>query len=228
MNHERPGLHHFTVRMSAQLLEAMTLAAVEAYCYGKRQKRKWQPVETLGYIWGYKKLEGDHTIFYLDRTSLSISSSRGIDSVLPNNEAALLKNEVVLRWSPHLTMLGDFHSHAYRTLTQVQKIVGFEFSGDDFASFRGDDLIWEQSDNSPVMLAITVCRLGRVRENFGGHLRNNIYRYAVGEFQFWINVAVGYLDENGKRQHTGNSHSKADLDIDYWHYNAARDRVQLP
>jgi hypothetical protein len=218
----------FSVRISPQLLESMTLAAVEAYCYGKRHKGKWNPVETLGYVWGFKKQEEERTVFYLDRTSLSISSSRDSGSVLPNQEAAILKNEVVMRWSPHLTMLGDFHSHAYRTLTQVQKIVGFEFSKDDFESFLGDDMMWKLSGNTPVMLAITVCRLGRVGESIGDRLRNNIYRYAVGEFQFWINVAVGYVDENGFRHHTGNSHSHADLDIDYWHYNAARDRVQQP
>jgi hypothetical protein len=214
--------------MSPNLLESMTLAAVEAYCYGKRTKRKWNPVETLGYVWGFKKEEDERTIFYLDRTSLSISSSRERYGVLPNEEAARLKNQVVMRWSPHLTMLGDFHSHPYQTLSQVQKTTGFEFTAEDFKSLLTDDMMWDFSGNTPVMLAITVCRLGRVRENIGGHLRGNVYRYAVGEFQFWINVAVGYVGEDGKRHHTGNSHSRVELDIDAWHYNAARDRVQHP
>jgi hypothetical protein len=77
------------------------------------------------------------------------------------------------------------------------------------------------------MLAITICRLGRVRENFGERIRSNVHRYKVGQFQFWINVAVGYVDAEGKRCHTGNSHSKAVLDLDQWLYNPASDRVPV-
>jgi hypothetical protein len=130
-----------------------------------------------------------------------------------------------MRWSPHLTLLGDFHSHPYRTLSEVNSVNGFEFSDRDFHAFLDDDLLWKQSNNNPVMLAITICRLGRVRENFGERIRSNVHRYKVGQFQFWINVAVGYLDQDGKRCHTGNSHSKAALDLDQWFYNPASDRV---
>lgn len=215
----------FRVRVSSHFLEAVTLAAIEAYCYGDKPGRRWRPVETLGYIWGFKKEDEDETVLFLDRMSISISSARGRNSVDPNPEAALLKNEVVLRWSPHLSLLGDFHSHPYRTLKDVTDINGFEFSDRDFESFIEDDLLWQESGNNPVMLAITICRLGRVRENFGQRIRSNVHRYKVGQFQFWINVAVGYLDEDGNRCHTGNSHSKAALDLDQWLYNPASDRV---
>jgi hypothetical protein len=215
----------FRVKVSSQFLEAVTLAAIEAYCYGDKPGRRWRPVETLGYIWGFKKTIGSETVLFLDRMSISISSTRGRDSVDPNPEAAVLKNEVVLRWSPHVALLGDFHSHPYRTLKDVNAINGFEFSARDFAAFVDDDFIWEQSGNNPVMVAITICRLGRVRENFGERIRSNVHRYKIGQFQFWINVAVGYLDEAGNRCHTGNSHSKAILDLDQWLYNPASDRV---
>ena len=29
-----------------------------------------------------------------------------------------------MRWSPHLTLMGDFHSHPYRNLTEVNNEVG--------------------------------------------------------------------------------------------------------
>ena len=215
----------FRVKISSQFLEAVTLAAIEAYCYGDKPGRRWRPVETLGYIWGFKKHDGNEVVFFLDRMSISISSTRGRDSVDPNPEAAILKNEVVLRWSPHLALLGDFHSHPYRTLKDVTAINGFEFSDRDFAAFLDDDLTWRESGNNPVMLAITICRLDRVRENFGERIRSNVHRFKVGQFQFWINVAVGYVDTQGNRCHTGNSHSKAALDLDQWIYNPASDRM---
>jgi hypothetical protein len=217
----------FRVKVSSQFLEAVTLAAIEAYCYGDKPGRRWRPVETLGYIWGFKKRDESETVLFLDRMSISISSTRGRDSVDPNPEAAVLKNEVVMRWSPHLALLGDFHSHPYRTLSDVNAINGFEFSDRDFAAFLSDDLTWRESADNPVMLAITICRLGRVRENFGERIRSNVHRFKVGQFQFWINVAVGYLDAEGKRCHTGNSHSKAVLDLDQWLYNPASARVPV-
>jgi hypothetical protein len=171
----------FRVKVSQQLLEAMTLAAIEAYCYGSVTGRKWRPVETLGYIWGFRRQVQDKTVFFLDRMSLSISSIRASTSVEPNPK--------------------------------------------DFQSFLGDDFIWNQSENCPVMLAITICRLNRVRERFGGQVRSNICSYAVGQFRFWLAVSVGFLDELGNRQCTGNKHSKAELELEYWLYNAASDRV---
>jgi hypothetical protein len=215
----------YHVRISAHLLEAMTLAAIEAYCYGEKPGRKWRPVETLGYTWGFRKAETDETFLFLDRMSLSISSLRARKSVEPNPEAQKLKNEVVTRWSPHLTMLGDWHTHPYRNLTELKDQNGFDFSPEDFGHFLSDDLIWEQSGSNPVMLVIAICRMDRVRENAGRRPRSNVCHYAVGQFGFWINVVVGFVDAAGRRHHTGNRNSKATLDIDLWPYNAARDRV---
>ena len=216
----------FSVRIASTLLEAMTLAAIEAYCYGEKPGRKWKPVETLGYTWGFKKADSAATVIYLDRMSLSISSTRAHKSVQPNPEAQRLKNEVMARWSPHLSMLGDFHTHPYRNLTELKDHRGFDFSPEDFAHFLADDFIWQQSGGNPVMLVIAICRMDRVRANAGRRLRSNICHYAVGEFGFWINAVAGFTNEAGARQHTGNRNSKTTLDIDLWPYNPARDRMQ--
>ena len=106
----------YKVRVSPELLETMTLAAIEAYCYGNLYKKKNTAVETLGYVWGYRKQQNGTTVFYLDRTSVSISAERQYHSVTPNLDAAKLKNEGMMRGSAHLTLLGDFHIHHERNL----------------------------------------------------------------------------------------------------------------
>ncbi len=75
------------------------------------------------------------------------------------------------------------------------------------------------------MLAMTVCRMKRVREHYGEQVRDNVCSYAVGEFRFWLNASVGYLDDKGKRAHTGNKHSKVFLDLNSRFFNLAGDRV---
>jgi hypothetical protein len=218
----------YKVRVSPELLETMTLAAIEAYCYGNLRKLKNTAVETLGYVWGYRKQENGTTIFYLDRTSVSISAERQYHSVTPNLDAAKLKNEVMMRWSPHLTMLGDFHSHPYRNLKEVNAESGYNFSPEDLNELKTNDFIWEQSGNNPVILVIAVCRLGRVRDSVQDNFRNNTARYAVGEFQFWLNGAVGYLDAEGRRLVTGNTSPEVQLSVEGWYFNKAGGRVRVP
>jgi hypothetical protein len=216
----------YKVRVSPELVETMTLAAIEAYCYGNLRKLKNTAVETLGYVWGYRKQQNGTTVFYLDRTSVSISAERQYHSVTPNLDAAKLKNEVMMRWSPHLTLLGDFHSHPYRNLKEVNAESGYNFSPEDLKELRTNDFIWEQSGNNPVILVITVCRLGRVRDSVQDNFRNNTARYAVGDFQFWLNCAVGYVDEAGKRCVTGNTSPDVQVSVEGWYFNKAGGRVQ--
>jgi hypothetical protein len=216
----------YKVRVSPTLLETMTLAAIEAYCYGNRRKQKNAAVETLGYVWGYRKRENGTSIFYLDRTSVSISAERQYHSVTPNLDAAKLKNEVMMRWSPHLTLMGDFHSHPYRNLKEVTNESGYNFSPEDFRELKLNDFIWQQSGDSPVILVIAVCRLGRVRDSVQDNFRNNTARFAVGDFQFWLNASVGYLDEDGERCMTGNTSSEVHLSVEGWYYNEAGGRVR--
>jgi hypothetical protein len=216
----------FKVHISPELLESMTLAAIEAYCYGKIRGKRGFAVETLGYLWGYRKQENGTTIFYLDRTSVSISAERQYHSVTPNQNAARLKNEVMMRWSPHLTMLGDFHSHPYRNLKEVWTEAGYNFSPADFNELKVNDFIWEQSGNNPIILVIAVCKLGRVRDSVQDNFRNNTARYAVGDFQFWLNAAVGHVNVQGKRQITGNTSPDVHVMLDGWYYNQAGGRVK--
>ena len=216
----------YKVRVSPELLETMTLAAIEAYCYGNLRKQKNTAVETLGYVWGYRKQQNGTTVFYLDRTSVSISAERQYHSVTPNLDAAKLKNEVMMRWSPHLTLLGDFHSHPYRNLKEVTSEAGYNFSPEDLKELKSNDFIWEQSGNNPVILVITVCRLGRVRDSVQDNFRNNTARYAVGDFQFWLNSAVGHLDEAGKRTVTGNASPDVQISVEGWYFNKAGGRVR--
>lgn len=216
----------FRIKISDNLLESMTLAAIEAYCLGDGRSKELTKLETLGYLWGFKKISEEETVFLLDRMSLSLSAKRDRNSVTPNHKAVEIKNSVVERWSPHLSLLGDFHTHPYENLQEVNSCKGFEFSEGDISFLLNDDFLWEKSDQTPINLAITICELGRVHSKWGGDwIRNNIWQYDIGEFRLWINANVGYLDDDGDRQHTGNKRSKTILDLNTRFFNEKGDRV---
>lgn len=221
----------FRVRLSEQLIESMTLAAVEAYCLGDGHAKSG--LETYAYVWGYKRELEEETIFYLDRMSLSLSAARAADSVTPSEDAARLKNEIIERWSPHLTLLGDFHTHPHKNLAEVLSARdgdgpkgGFHFSAADRESFHGDDFLWEVSGDTPVNIVMTICRMGKVKESYGAtSVKNHIWQYDVGEFRFWLTINIGYIDEDEERYLTVETGDEVYLELDSRFYNYAGDRV---
>ena len=213
----------YRVKISEALLDTMTLAALEAYILGDGRKKT--QIETFGYIWGTRVVRADVTHLHLQKGSVSLSAQRSTNSVQPNQEAVELKNAVISRWTPELMLLGDFHTHPYASITEVNEVNGFEFSRSDFNKFLTDGDLWEESDNIPIMLAMTVCEVQAVHEDmFGTIIRGNIFMFNIGQYRLWINVAVGYLDEDGNRQHTGNTHSPVFLDMTRF-FNQSGDRL---
>jgi hypothetical protein len=218
----------FEIRISDHFLETAVLAGVEAYHLGDGRRRRGAQsgLETIGNVWGVSlPLPEGGRLLHLERFTLTQAAQRTNGSVLPDPRARVLAIDVMKRWSPHLRMLGDLHTHPYSTLAEVREVGGFEFSPQDFAVFDNDDDRWETADGFPVMLALTVCRLQRVREGGLDWPRPNLWQFDVGQFRLWLNVCVGW-QEGGERCNTGNSHSSAHL-VPPMHYNNSQMRVQI-
>lgn len=195
----------YRVRIAPSLLESMTLATVEASNFRGPGASRRSGVETYGYIWGHKKsYPDDVTVFHLDKLSVSITAQRAALRVVPDQKVGLLKYKLLHRLAPHKTLLADFHSHPFATPRSTKLDVGFEFSPVDFADFLDQDLFWESSDNNPVMLVQTIVRLRRAGRRGSGWQRQNVFYFDIDDHRFWINAAVGFLDQRGIRRHTGN------------------------
>jgi hypothetical protein len=232
---------HYLVRVSPQLLEAMTLAAIEAYCYGDGAPHDdadgdaRHSKETLGHIWGFRRVEAERTTFFLDRMSLSISAQRGPDSVYDlDNRAARLKEQVVSVLSPELSLLGDFHTHPHprNNETVVRKEELFRFSPEDFRSFVADDLIWDSSQDNPVMLVITVCERLRDTADVLTYPYWNVATFPIKQFRFWISAVVGYVapgkgPTRRRRRHTLNKAAIVQLSIDNYIQTFQGERMEI-
>jgi hypothetical protein len=86
-------MHQYRIRLTPSLVESMTLATMEAYCFrGPRAHRK-AGVETYGYVWGNRKCYCNGlTIIHLTKLSVSLTAKRAYHSVHPNRNAGILKN----------------------------------------------------------------------------------------------------------------------------------------
>lgn len=216
------------VSIEDQALQAMVMAGLESYVIGNggRPARNDRiPVENFGHLWGYhyQNRKGEQT-YRVETFDVSISAIRKHDSVEPNGKAALLKSDFMQKWAPHLSLIGDFHTHPYASVQQVKSVSGYDYSQADCSALLHDDLLWEQSGDRPLMLVMTICELQRVHLTTGRWERDNIYTFDVGQYRLWLNAAVGYL-ENGKRCITANKKSRVLLDIG-GRYNDAERRLQ--
>ena len=216
----------FLIKISDGLLETMTLAAIEAYCLGDGRKKADQ-LEAHGLIWGYVKDTEDQKVFYLDRGSVSISAQMHNEWVKPKPEEIELKDFIVTRWAPQLTLLGTFHTHPYADLDDVASSKGYEFSEGDYDYMRDGGTIWERAGGSVVHLAMAMCKLKSVHSKTEGKwIRNNVWQYDVGNYRFWINACVGYTDED-EQILTANTRSEAVLDLGTRFYNQSGDHIDL-
>ena len=215
----------YLIRIADDALESLALAAIEAYCLGDGQSSDFEPVETFGYPWGHRKLGPDLTTIFVAKASVSISARRGDSYVIPHPQALLLKDNFVARWSPQFAFLGEFHSHPFDDVAAVRLARGFESSEQDIDSFVGDCPLWARSDNNPLMLVVTVCRLSHVRASWCSQPRGNVFSFSVGEFRFWLSAMVGFVSENGDRYYTENRRSAAAFDLNSRYFNLQSDRI---
>ena len=167
--------------------------------------------------------------------SLSISASRASDTVDDiNDRAARLKNEVANFLTPELSLLGDFHTHPHpdKTERMVKRDDLYRFSPEDFNSFVASDLIWETSQNNPVMLVVTVCKSGTDSTDILDYPFLNVATFPIAQFRFWISAVVGYLAEGRgptrkRRKHTRNKAATVQLSVDNYIQRLEGEQVEI-
>ncbi len=212
------------LKVSDSALESMCHSALETYLYGDGHETRSQ-VEVNGYLWGWRRTSDDGQMIFIDRVSPSFSSKKHQNWVQPNQSAVKLQKEFMYRWAPEMSLIGDFHSHPYNDLREVSENKGYYFSDADFDSFHDEEFIWANTQDNPVMVVMTICKLNRVHDTVGKMISSNLWCWDVGEFRFWLNAAVGYI-KDGKRTNSKNTHSNAFLDLNTRFFNFAGDRLR--
>ena len=101
------------VTISEHALQSRVLAACEAYAFGKDGKR--EPVETYAHLWGYRRQGKDTEHLHVDRISVCVSAETGNDGVEVFTDVIALQDDILKHWSPHVSLLGDFHTHPYES-----------------------------------------------------------------------------------------------------------------
>jgi len=203
---------NYSVTVSDSVLRSMTMAALEAYILGDGRRGKTR-LETSGLLWGYVRQREDATHIHVEQTSILLSSRRHQDWVDFNPVATKLKNSVMAEWAPHLSLLGDFHTHPYESRQDHVFNQGAKFSDADIESVLNDDYLWEESNNLPLQMIMSVAEVERVRNSEPRRNSRNVIRFNFKQYRIWLTAGVGEI-RKGERIFLGNGTRKVFLSVD--------------
>ena len=180
----------FHIRFSDEAIDSMLMAGTEAYFLGDG-RRLGTPVEIDGYLWGFYGDQGDdNTLIQVERFAPSFSSKRTPVSVVPNEDAARLMHDIMVHLCPHLSFLGEVHTHPYASLEDAQDARGWRFSEEDLESMS--ESVWELTvDNPPLWIVLAIAPLRRVHTTLPMESDDSgAWQFDVGNMRFWVHAEV--------------------------------------
>ena len=191
------------IRFSDVALESMVLAASEAHEFGNNNGNK--PVETYAHVWGYRRPDADEKTehIFVDRFNACVSAEGSYNGVEYGTKVVDLQDSIVRYWSPHMSLLGEFHTHPFKSVGKLRKRRGWEFSKEDDKSFLRNKRLWKGAVKAPITIVMAIAPLNGADKRGGRRKAANRWRFDVGEFRFDLAVAVGRTNERGKRYVTG-------------------------
>ncbi len=172
------------IHVSDSALMHLLLAGMESYTvrhWGKEVRKG--PAETAGLLFGYVTPRDGMDHAMVEHVSTDTFAKGTYWSVDLNPNVTKRKCEVIAdRW-PYLSLVGDFHTHPYKTYSEA--------SAGGWEASAGDRDWWSDGRlgvESHVALILTIARLTRKRSYVGPKLigDNTIYWQQLDRYRFWL------------------------------------------
>jgi hypothetical protein len=187
---------HVEVNLEPQALEDMMLSAIEAYRVPRGRKYPFTEIYgiclgTVREIRGGRKGRGTYSEYRVNvvRAATQLRARSSGDTTWPNERSLNAQVEAAEILFPYYEVVGDFHSHPYRTLTQIHRRKGWEYSSDD----ERHNLGWvkrmhEHFGHHPrVGFIIAVAKAGKVRKGKAYFLKKrHVIKTDMGDHHIFI------------------------------------------
>lgn len=186
----------YAIRLSEPALIYLCQAGLEAYSVQHRGKRE---LETYGLLWGHEgQMQDGRTLFAIDMATVDTSAKMKKDEVTPNDDALVLKQDMMTSYWPHLKFLGDFHTHPYQSADEVVAAKLYEFSEADRESIEEHADFWG-GYGYRVGLVLTIALLKRRSSRLDRWLPDGTLEFTLSNYRFWLKGYVAYDDGTGLR-----------------------------
>jgi hypothetical protein len=194
------------VWLDEKAIEDIVLVALEAYAVPRRGVAF---TETYGICFGSTKsteekrlAHGKHTIRHIEVESVHIQLraecySNKVTYDLRSLEAQM---EVAKVLFPQLDIVGDFHTHVYRTVKELMEARGWSFSKADESVIPTWVVPLREKGYHPRASLIVGVATGGKRISKPGRMRNNVIRFSVNKYHFYVAcfriIGARYSDTN--------------------------------
>ena len=191
-----------TVHVADSALLHLMLAGMESHKvrhWGATVTANRGPAETAGLLFGHATTKGDMDHVMVEHVSTDTFAKGTYWSVDLNRDVTQAKCEVIEERWPYMSLVGDFHTHPYKTCTDATGARGWKASADDRQWWSGEH---QRAMCRPyVALILTIARLTR-RPN-GGRFTpktigsNTIHWHQLDRYRFWLTAYA--IDHDGDR-----------------------------
>jgi hypothetical protein len=180
------------VWLDEKAIEDIVLVALEAYAVPRRGVAF---TETYGICFGSTKsteekrlAHGKHTIRHIEVESVHIQLraecySNKVTYDLRSLEAQM---EVAKVLFPQLDIVGDFHTHVYRTVKELTEARGWRYSSADEAVIPTWVVPLREKGYHPRASLIVGVATGGKRITKPGRMKNNVIRFSVNKYHFYV------------------------------------------
>ena len=218
---------HLIIHVSDSALMHLMLAGIESFrirIHGGEAKENYGPVETAGILWGHflQKRETDHV--FVDQVTNDTYAEKHRSSVSLNPTATKVKQRIVdSRW-PHMSFVGDFHTHPYPkidnkkssknywTLKNVIKD-GWKFSDGDYDFYESRSGYQPSEWDGRIALVLSVAEPQRVHDVDPKLIRPNTLMWQFEEFRLFLAAySVDVLPTKGEESRFIVSPPRDDVD----------------
>ncbi len=194
-------------------VQDLLLGVLETYKVPKSSKTPYS--EVFGICLGMasrhkleKKGKGTNTTWFVnvEKAVPQIRAKARTDSVLPNLKSLESLIEAANSLFPQLEIIGDYHSHPYRTVRKLKSVRGWEASPSDFIGleelYRGLRKHPKRKHRLRVTFIIAIAR-GKAGSNRFSHMksRQNIVRMNLAGCHIYISayriLSNGMMSERG-------------------------------
>ena len=183
----------FIVIKEAALMQ-LILSTLEAFAVRHLEKRTHNKyLETYGLLWGsFTKISGNNTqnfIYTISHITIDTSAKKSKNYVEPNDEALILKKDIITSYWPYYKFLGDFHTHPYKRkkdfdYQDVERERLFEFSKEDFDFVENSAEYWYEL-NYRVGIVVTIIDMERATKKVE-QIKDNLLVFNLGNYRIWI------------------------------------------
>ena len=181
------------IHVTDSALLHLLMAGMESFKvrrWGRNETTNRGPVEVAGSLWGYvPEATEDYDHFVIQHATTDIVAERSKGKVGFSPAGALAKQHVVsARW-PHLALIGDFHTHPYKSYGEAT----WGASEEDRAWYEQNfyDNVTEASLHTRfrVSLILSIAELQRISDKSRIQpklTREHVLHWQLGNFRFWL------------------------------------------